>query len=338
MGRYACCPAPTVTAVAARAGFLAAEFGPDGPPVPTPRDPVPWGPGGHPGPGTAGLIQESGNVPALRARAHGAPTRLVAISWADEYQAVLARPDSGIGGPADLAGRTVGVPGSPGRRAGLAGVTALRGFDRALRLAGLGLDDVRVRTLPDRTGDGLGVEDEPGVDDHGPAAAALADGTVDAIWVRGTAGLAVRRALRAVEVAALGDHPDPFIRVNNGTPRALTVHAALLADQPELVARHLAALLRAARWTRAGGAEVAQVMAAETGDPAYVHRPRTDFAPDLTGEHLAVLAAQSAFLELHGFINAHVDLGCWTDPRPLQRAWELAADPFPMPDRCRTGT
>mgnify|MGYP001237539050 CR=1 FL=1 len=301
--RYTCGPMPTATALAARAGLLEAEFSQGEPPLRRLPDPAhrrpPGRRGGH---DPAGLIREGGNVFALWARARGAPTRLVALSWGRQYQAVLARPGSGITAPADLAGRTVGVPCSPGRRADVPGAAALRGFERALHTAGLGLSDVRVLEIPDGAADG------PDAEDHRAVAAALADGTVDAVWVRGSAGEAVRRALGAVEVAALGDHPDPFVRAGDGTPTLITVHAGLLEERPDLVARYLAVLLRATR-----GAGVAAL----------------DLVPGLDGDRLAVLAEQSAFLELHGFIDGHVDLGLWTDPRPLQCAWELAAESRP---------
>ncbi len=43
-----------------------------------------------------GLFREGGNVPALAARAEGAPTRLIGLTWIDEWQKILVRPDSGI--------------------------------------------------------------------------------------------------------------------------------------------------------------------------------------------------------------------------------------------------
>lgn len=310
---YTCCPMPTATALAARAGLLEAEFGHGEPPLRRLQDTA-----GrrllthHFEHGLAGLIREGGNVSALWARARGAPTRLVALAWGRQYQAVLARPGSGITTPADLAGRTVGVPCSPGRQVDVPAAAALRGFERALHTAGLGLADVRVLTIPDCseeiTATGLTA------DDHRSVAAALATGTVDAIWVRGQAGEAVRDALGAVEVAALGDHPDPFVRAGDGTPILITVHADLLEERPDLVIRYLAVLLRATR--RCG----------ETGRA---------LEPGLDGDRLAVLAEQSAFLELHGFIDGHVDLGTWADPRPLQCAGELAADPRPTIPRQR---
>src|SRR6186713_2269089 len=56
------------------------------------------------------LIREGGNLFAIPARAQGAPTRLIGLTWIDEGQSILVRPDSSIRSPRDLAGKRLGLP------------------------------------------------------------------------------------------------------------------------------------------------------------------------------------------------------------------------------------
>ncbi|MBF6371122.1 ABC transporter substrate-binding protein, partial [Nocardia puris] len=78
--------------------------------------------------------------------------------------------------------------------------------------------------------------------------AELLDGRVDAIYVKGAraAEVAAEHGLRvAVDLDAT---PERRLRVNNGTPRPITVHADLLEHHPEVVVGFLAQSLRAADW------------------------------------------------------------------------------------------
>ena len=50
-------------------------------------------------------IRQGGNVPAIWARSRGARTRVIGLSWMNEFQAILSLPGRGIHTPADLAGR-----------------------------------------------------------------------------------------------------------------------------------------------------------------------------------------------------------------------------------------
>ena len=46
-------------------------------------------------------------------------------------------------------------------------------------------------------------------------------------------------------VVEFGNHPDPKLRINNGTPRVLTVDDALSQQRPDLVVRLLDVVARA---------------------------------------------------------------------------------------------
>lgn len=241
---------------------------------------------------------------------------------------VLVAPGSPVRGAAALRGLRLALP-----RHSVAidfwRAMALRGFEGVLASAGYGLDDAVLIDVP--------------ADGHrGQWAAeldALRRGEVDAVYVKGA--LAVEAARRAgAEVAVeLDALPDPVHRVNNGTPRPLTVHQDLLDEHPELVARFLAVLLRAADWATGEPDEVARILGAETGAGAEgvagAYRPGTHLTlhPDLSGTRLDLLARQEEALRAHGFLPEAVDVRAWADPEPLLRARQLAgaAGPEPSP-------
>ncbi len=116
----------------------------------------------------SGCIEQHDNVSALHARGDGAETRLVGLISAPHYQAVLALPGSGIGEPAQLAGRRLGLPAHDERAAvDVRRAAASRGFHSATALSCLFCDEYEE------------VELAPAGDDAGPyaaEAAALADG------------------------------------------------------------------------------------------------------------------------------------------------------------------
>ncbi|GHG24920.1 ABC transporter substrate-binding protein [Streptomyces filamentosus] len=315
------CPVPTATGVAADRGWLAAEFAPDGIAVRSLQDAEPGADrAAHYTHGLPGLFREGGNVPALWARSRGRSTRLVGLTWIEERQVVLVAPGSPVRGAAALRGLRLAVPRHE-VPIDFWRAMALRGFEGALASAGLGLDDARP-------------VDVPATGHSGQWAAeldALRRGAVDAVYVKGA--LAVESARRAgAEVAVeLDALPDPVHRVNNGTPRPLTVDQELLDEHPELVDRFLAVLLRAADWAADRPEEVARILGAETGAGAEgvagAYRPGTHrtLHPDLSDARLDLLARQEAALRAHGFLPEAVDVRAWADPGPLRRARLLLA-------------
>jgi ABC-type nitrate/sulfonate/bicarbonate transport system substrate-binding protein len=74
---------------------------------------------------------------------------------------------------------------------------------------------------------------------------------VDAIFVKGAEGVLVANLIGAQIVSEFGRHPDPRVRINNGTPRTLTVDAALAGQRPDLVVELLRVVQRAGRWAEA---------------------------------------------------------------------------------------
>ncbi|MFE7388514.1 ABC transporter substrate-binding protein [Streptomyces sp. NPDC057582] len=314
------CPVPTATGIAADRQWLADEFAPDGITVRSLQDAAPDADrAAHFTHALPGLFREGGNVPALWARSRGERTRLIGLTWIEERQTVLVAPGSGIRGADALRGLRLAVP-----RHSIAidfwRAMALRGFEGALASAGHTLDDATLVDVPADEHDGQWAAE----------LAALRRGDVDAVYVKGA--LAVEAARRAgAEVAVeLDELPDRTFRINNGTPRPITVHQQLLDDHPDLVDRFLAVLLRAADWATGQPDEVARILGAETGAGAAgvagAYRPGTHLTlhPDLSDQRLALLAEQEAGLRAHGFLPEPVDVTAWADPEPLRRAAALA--------------
>ncbi|MFB4271533.1 ABC transporter substrate-binding protein [Nonomuraea sp. GTA35] len=306
------CPVPTATGIAADQGWLAREFADDGIEVRSLQDDDPGVPREtHYTHALTGLFREGGNVPALWARSRGEATRLIGLTWIEERQVVLVRGGTALESPEQLRGLRLAAP-----RHRIAidfwRAMALHGFHGALSLAGLGLGDAEV----------VDVEAEPGGGQWEAELAALAAGRVDAVYVKGA--LAVEAALRhGAEVGIdLDAVPDRRARINNGTPRPITVHQRLLDEHPEVVARFLAVLLRAADWAAGHPAEVARILGAETGagaaGVAAAYVPGASLHLDLSAERLDLLAEQERFLRGHGFLESPVDVAAWADHTPLQ--------------------
>ncbi|MFF2655063.1 ABC transporter substrate-binding protein [Streptomyces sp. NPDC058045] len=310
------CPVPTATGVAAELHWLAQEFAADGIAVRSLQDPAPdVDRQTHYTHALPGLIREGGNVPALWARSLGEQTRLIGLTWIEERQTVLVAPGSRVRGAGALRGLRLAVP-----RHTLAidfwRAMALRGLEGALASAGLTLDDVRLVEIP-------------AAGHHGQWAAELAAlrrGDVDAVYVKGAVAVEAARRAGARVAVELDELPDRTHRINNGTPRPVTVHQRLLDERPDLVDRFLAVLLRAADWAADHPDGLARILGAETGAGAEgvagAYRPGTHRAlrPDLSANLLDLLAEQERGLRAHGFLPTPVDVRQWADPEPLRRA------------------
>ncbi|MBT2896925.1 ABC transporter substrate-binding protein [Streptomyces sp. McG3] len=317
------CPVPTATGIAADRRWLTDEFARDGIAVRSLQDAEPDAdPAAHYTHALPGLFREGGNVPALWARSRGERTRLIGLTWIEERQSILVAPGSGLRGAAALRGSRIALP-VHSIAIDFWRAMALRGFEGALASAGLGLADaVPVDVPADGSREQWSAE-----------LAALRRGDVDAVYVKGA--LAVEAARRSgAEVAVdLDDLPDPAFRINNGTPRPITVHQDLLDEHPGLVDRFLAVLLRAADWAADRPDEVDRILGAETGAGAegvagaYLPGTHRTLHPDLSPRRLALLAAQEKALRAHGFLPEAVDIDSWADPAPLRRAAALNGMP-----------
>jgi ABC-type nitrate/sulfonate/bicarbonate transport system substrate-binding protein len=325
------CPVPTATGLAYKLGWLDEEFRADGVRVRTLQDA-----GGdlarhHYDHELPSLIREGGNLFALPARAQGAPTRLVGLTWIDEWQSILVRPGSEITSPEQLKGKRLALPAfrdadiAENRRGrSIARGMSLAGYKGVLASAGLTLDDVRLVEVG--SGGPRGRRDDLGGLWEGLEP--LIRGEVDAVYVKGASAAEAARKHGAVVGIDLDRLPDRRFRVNNGTPRPITVHEDFLANHFDLLVRFLHQTLRAAEWAKANVDAVRSVLQGETGAGAHgvEEAYRGDFhlslAPDLSAERVALFRQQKDFQLTHGFLDRDFDYDAWIDHRPITAAQE----------------
>ncbi|MEV6981718.1 ABC transporter substrate-binding protein [Sphaerisporangium sp. NPDC051017] len=325
---YTRCPVPTASGIALDTGRLAASLSAAGLAVaPIQQAGLDEAHFDHRLPA---LFREGGNVPALWARSRGERTRLVGLTWVPELQAIVTRPGTGVTGLDDLKGRRLILPTHGGERVDFFRAMALRGFEAALRHAGLSLDDVRLVDAPAPL---------PGTRDVGAdgfyraTVTALHAGLGDVAYVKGAPGADVIARDGLVCLHDLTDTEDPRLQVNNGTPRTLTVSEDLLARRPDVVARYIGALRQAARWAATHPHDTARIVAAETGSTlagvarAYGGALHHRLEPELVPEWIDHLDDQKRFLLRHGVIPRDFEIGEWIDPDPL-----AASDAYLSPE------
>ncbi|MDE1150257.1 MAG: ABC transporter substrate-binding protein [Azospirillaceae bacterium] len=327
---YTRCPVPTATGIALDQGWLGGEFGRTGIDLKSLADaPDPAVRLSHFHHRLPGLFREGGNIPAIWAKSLGQDTAVVALTWVDETQVLLTRPDGGIRGPADLKGRRLGLPKRGGEAIDFARAMALHGYVSALRLAGLTTGDVTLVDVPApptefRRGDSRGPWRDPTFD-------ALLAGTIDAVYIKGAAAVSLRRQHGLQVVVDLNAVDDPAARINNGTPRPVTVNRNLAENRPDLVARYLAVLSATADWATDHAEDVRRIVAAETSTDvasvldAYGPELHLRLKPRLPPDWIAAFETQKNFLRDRGFLAGDVDVAAWINPEPLAEAERLLA-------------
>lgn len=322
---YTRCGAATASALAIRQQWLQAEFAQGGTVLHSLKDSDNIDiRNAHYNHKLTGLFREGGNIPPIWARSHGADTAVIGITWLDEYQGILTRADGGIREIADLRGKRLALPVHDNLIDFQRGA-ALHGFVTAFGLARLDPAEAVFVDVPAgaagglRTPGGLGAEAE-----------ALLEGKVDAIFLRFARGLRIARDPRFHEVININRHSDPLVRVNNGTPRPVTVDRPFLERHPDLVARYLAVLIRTANWAAEHHREVVDLLAADSAGAtaadvvashgANVHRT---FTPSLSADYVKGLEVQKNFLRDWNFLKSDFDIGDWIVPGPLAEAQAL---------------
>jgi 2'-hydroxybiphenyl-2-sulfinate desulfinase len=324
------CPVPTASGLAYKLGWLSDRFAASAVSIGILQDAPLEIARHHYDHQLVSLIREGGNVPAIAARGEGARTRLIGVTWIEEGQAIVVRPGSPIGAPGDLPGARVAVPGwSTTRETSMARATALHGFKGALAAAGHTLDDVVIVEIP------LTPVVPPGrlrAAANAPRFSsldALAAGEVDAVYIKGAAAHEAARERGLVTAIDLDALPERRFRVNNGTPRPLTVHEDLLQDRPGLVVDFLVESLRAADWAADNLGQLNAVLAAETGsgskgvELAYRDGFHRTLHPSLDPDRLELLRAQKNFLLRYGFLRADFGFDAWVAPEPMTAARQL---------------
>ncbi len=238
------------------------------------------------------------------------------------------RADSDIRTVADLGGKRLGVPLHRGAVIDFQRGAAQHGYETALAQAGLKVDQV---TLVDIEGRSYDTQDGP----RAPAAgfsrnievAALESAAVDAIFLRFARGYRLSQDPRFRQVININDLENPLARVNNGTPRPVTVDRTFLEKHPEVVVRYLVVLLETAEWASAHQAEVVDLLRAgdkdiTPGDVIGSHggRVHLSFEPRLTAEYIAGLDEQKNFLHRWGYFEKNFAIESWIDAKPLAEA------------------
>ncbi|SCB45170.1 ABC transporter substrate-binding protein [Rhizobium multihospitium] len=280
-------------------------------------------------------FRHGGNVPPIRARSEGRRTRLVGITWTDEFQAIITLPETGIRTTRDLKGRRFGIARRPEGIVDFMRATALKGLISALSLEGLSKDDVDIveialadSVLASQEGPSLfGLKRRQA---YGEEIAALLRGEVDAIYVKGTAGINVANLIGAVQVLEFGFHPDPKIRINSGSPRVLTVDELLAEERPDLVRKLIEAIFKASAWAEAHPEETRRFVARESGateeqvlaaNGPEIHRHLgLGLEPDL----IDAVEHYKNFLRDFGFLAGDFDIGEWVDRRHIDGFAERA--------------
>jgi ABC-type nitrate/sulfonate/bicarbonate transport system substrate-binding protein len=324
------CPVPTATGLAYKLGWLEQEFKPDSIRVSTLQEV-----GGelarhHYDHQLPTLIREGGNLLALPAKAQGAPTRLIGLTWIDEWQTILVRPNSDIRSPADLKGKRLALPAfraadiAENRRGrSIARGMSLAGYKGVLASAGLTLDDVR---LVEVGGGDITTGRRENLGRLWEGLETLIQGEVDAIYVKGAAAAEAARKHGAIVGIDLDKLPERRFRVNNGTPRPITVHESFIENHFDLVVRFLYQTLRAAEWAKTNLERVHEVLQGETRAgsegvrEAYRDGFHASLAPDLSSERVELFRQQKDFQLIHGFLDRDFDYDAWIDHRPLEEA------------------
>lgn len=334
---YTRCSVPTPFSIATQLGWFEDEFRNDGFKVRSLRESSqPEELSSHFDHTLANSFRQGGSVPAIWARARGQDTRVIALTWTDEFQAIIALPASRIRSVKDLKGRRLGLPkhriSIDHNRA-----SALRAFEVTLATVGLSVVDVELVDLEDAAYGQDDGEVRSGLSatrrrrhSYTNEAYALARGEVDAVYVKDVRGAELAFLLGAGIVADIGFHPDPFLRISNCTPRPLTVSGELVRARPDIVERFLRRVVEAGRWAAEHPTETIRLISTETGwseswiRKAYGEDVHLNLAADLAERSIAGLGTFITYLGDGGFVADAFDVHDWIEDGPFR---ELSRTP-----------
>jgi ABC-type nitrate/sulfonate/bicarbonate transport system substrate-binding protein len=224
------------------------------------------------------ILSQQAAVAAITARSRGAASRLVGISRIDDFQALIVRRDAKLRRGRDLRDRRIGVPAAD-LECGGPRVHALRAATAVLESEGLFFRGVEWVDLPPAEAVTLTL---PGA--YAAEMAALQEGVVDAVYVRGPAGLEAARVAGARVLVDVGAHHDSWLRAHTALLHTVTVNETLLQEHPDVVAQELLQ-----RW------------------------PLLPARLSLDTQWLGALEKLKIFMFRWAFIRADFNLDTWTD-------------------------
>jgi ABC-type nitrate/sulfonate/bicarbonate transport system substrate-binding protein len=334
---HARCPVPTPLSVAVQLGWVEKALSQIGDirlrSLPETSDPVE--PAQYHESALPNSFRHGGSVPAICARAHGQRTRVIGLSWTDEYQAVIALPQSSLTNIGQLRGRRIGIP-RHDVTIDHSRAAALRAFSAILATEGLSFSDVDLIDLPDHqvpsvTRDGAVIatgNGRRGRYRYTSEVHALARGDVDAVYVKDASGAQAAHLLGAMVIGNVGFHADPYVRINNGTPRPLTVSQYLLDHHPDIVRALLMQVVLAGEWACSNREATVAMMVRETGWAegwvryGYGDDLHKNLRLGLSPAWVTGLDTFKNFLAAQGFLTTNFDIDAWIDPAPLRDVLE----------------
>ncbi|HWK95486.1 MAG TPA: ABC transporter substrate-binding protein [Pseudolabrys sp.] len=335
---YTRCPVPTPLGIAGQLGWLDAAFEPDGITIKSVKESGdPKIMLSHYDHHLSWSFRQGGSIPPLWTRARGRETRLLGLTWGDEFQAIITLPQTGIRNVHDLKGKRFGVPKRCDGVVDFPRGTALKGLVSALAIEGLKHDILTIVDIKDDDAPGLVPVGDPRLFGlkrrfgYFREVEALVKGEVDAIFVKGPQGIAIANFLAAHVVSEFGFHPDPRIRINAGTPRTLTIDATFADKRPDLVDRLVSQVVKAGEWAAQNRDQLLRTIASESNATegaviaALGEKFHLGFDLRLDAAWIDALDQFKAFLLEWGVIEADFDLQSWVDPAPLRRVLERKA-------------
>lgn len=271
-------------------------------------------------------LRQGGNVPALWARSNGAATRLLGLTWTQEFQAVVTLPSTGIKTARDLTGRRYAVPCFAPLGYQVLAPFAIRGLINArgaegLDIEGIELVDVPVGRNPEASGLGGFAPKKLAI--YADEALALLRGDIDAFYVKGSEGIAAASFIGASIVSEFGFHPDIEIRTNAGTPRPLTVDQTFIDNRPDLLDQLVGDIAYAGLWASQNRAEAVGILARENNigedfaSLALGADLSTAVGLTLEPEELKTFERYKQFLLEWNFIDKDFSLDDWVAPAHL---------------------
>lgn len=289
-------------------------------------------------------FREGGGSPPVWARANGADTSLLGVCFIEETLGLFVRADDdSIQTVPDLVGKRLALPDWPELIMNFFRFSAEKAFVSALQLEGIPESEANFVDVVE-TGDHFQLLNPTFTDGSDRTLAsyyhcqmeALLNGEVDAIFAKGgeIAAMQAESGGRLRMLTNLMDAKPMWAKVNNATPRILTVSNSLVRSNPDKVVTYARTLLQAANWAQQNHAEADVAMASETGvAPADIHTYYTrdiydKLAPELSVKMIDAVEVLKTFLFEHGYIDNNFSTDEWMAKELLQEAYRLEGMPW----------